>query len=114
MDGTKSIILNAVGTANDVDNKMKAFLDYVAGKMSDDSYVRRVNMAIEKAKMDSALRRDYLIRMQNQLQSDKRARANGQNELAEAIHMLKGGKSEDELRNAGIDQDTIDLALTCL
>ena len=71
-------------------------------------------MAVEEAKMDSALRRDYLIRMQNQLQSDKRARAEGQTELVEAIRMFKDGKTQEDLQAAGIAQDTIDLALTCL
>ena len=126
MDGTTSIILNAVGTANDVSENLKAFLDYVVGKMSEDSYVRRLDMAVELAKLDPDLKRDYLVRMQNSIQFEKEVRAKvqaevqaevraeGQNELAKAIHMLKDGSSEENLLSAGIAQDTIDLARTCL
>ena len=39
--------------------------------MSEDSYVRRVDMAVELAKMDAALRRDYIVRRQNQIIEEK-------------------------------------------
>ena len=137
-DGTKSIILNAAGTANDVSGSLKAFLDYVAGKMSEDSYVRRVDMAVELAKMDAALRRDYIVRRQNQIVEEKWARekgraegrtegreeglaegraeglAEGRNELAQAIRMLKDGKVQDDLISAGISKETIDMANTLI
>ncbi|MBQ8913370.1 MAG: Rpn family recombination-promoting nuclease/putative transposase [Lachnospiraceae bacterium] len=40
-DGTTKIVLNAVGTADDVHGSLKEFLDYVAGKQSDDEYVKK-------------------------------------------------------------------------
>ena len=38
----------------------------------------------------------------------------GQDKLASAIHELKSGKSEIDLRNNGVDDATIKIALTCL
>ena len=55
-DDTKKIILNAVGTADDVDDKMKAFLDYVAGKKSDDEYVKRLDWAVSMARKNKKWR----------------------------------------------------------
>ena len=41
-------------------------------------------------------------------------RVQGQELLAEAIHQLRLGMSEDQLLASGYDQETIDLAKTCL
>lgn len=49
-DGIKKIFLNAVGELDDVSKELKAFLDYVAGKKSDDSFVKKLDEAVKKAK----------------------------------------------------------------
>ena len=49
-DGIKKIFLNAVGELDDVSKELKAFLDYVAGKKSDDSFVKKLEEAVKKAK----------------------------------------------------------------
>ncbi len=66
-DGTMNVVLNAIGTADDVDDKLKAFLDYVMGIMSDDDYVRRLDMAVQEAKMNSEWRREYIVMRQNEM-----------------------------------------------
>ncbi len=55
-DGTTKIVLNADSEANDIDPKLKAFLDYVAGKPSDDEYVNRLEEAVKKAKANKEWR----------------------------------------------------------
>ena len=62
-----NVVLNAIGTADDVDDKLKAFLDYVMGIMSDDDYVRRLDMAVQEAKMNSEWRREYIVMRQNEM-----------------------------------------------
>ena len=49
-DGTTKIVLNAVGTMDDVNGKLKAFLDYVAGKSVNDEYVSKLDAAVRKAR----------------------------------------------------------------
>ena len=49
-DGTVKIFLNAKGDADDVDGRLRAFLDYVAGKPSDDGYVKKLDRAVQKAR----------------------------------------------------------------
>ena len=39
-DGTTKIFLNAKGIMNDVSPELKEFLDYVAGRKTDDSFVK--------------------------------------------------------------------------
>lgn len=37
---------------NDVSEELKAFLDYVAGKVTNDSFVQELEEAVEKAKQN--------------------------------------------------------------
>ena len=55
-DGTTKIVLNAVGTADDVHGKLKEFLNYVAGKPSDDEYVKKLDAAVYKARQNKEWR----------------------------------------------------------
>ena len=59
-DGIKKIFLNAVGKLDDVSKELKAFLDYVAGKKSDDSFVKKLEEAVKKAKENREWRHEYM------------------------------------------------------
>ena len=45
---------------DDIDPKLKAVLDYVAGKLSDDQYVRELDAAVAEAKHNREWRREYM------------------------------------------------------
>ncbi len=49
-DGAVKILLNANGTQDDVSKELKAFLDYVAGKKPEDSFVEKLEEAVKEAK----------------------------------------------------------------
>ena len=59
-DETVKIFLNANGRLDDVSRELKAFLDYVAGKMPDDSFVRRLEEAVKEAKKNREWRHEYM------------------------------------------------------
>lgn len=59
-DGTAKIFLNAVGIMDDVSEELKAFLDYVAGKKSDDSFVRELEEAVKEARKNREWRHEYM------------------------------------------------------
>ena len=59
-DQTCKVFLNAGGTMDDIDPKLKAVLDYVAGKLSDDPYVRELDAAVAEAKHNREWRREYM------------------------------------------------------
>ena len=59
-DGAAKIFLNAVGELDDVSKELKAFLDYVVGKRSEDSFVKKLEKAVEKAKENREWRREYM------------------------------------------------------
>ena len=55
-DGTTKIVLNAVGTKDDVSGHLKEFLRYVAGESSDDDYVKKLDDAVKKARANKEWR----------------------------------------------------------
>ena len=46
-DGAKKIFLNADGKKGDISEELKAFLDYVAGRPSEDAFVKKLESAVE-------------------------------------------------------------------
>ena len=59
-DDTTKIFLNTEGNMEDVNQKLIAFLDYVAGKKSDDSFVQKLENAIKIAKQNREWRHEYM------------------------------------------------------
>ena len=59
-DGTTKIFLNASGTMDDVSPELKSFLDYVAGKKNDDSFVKELDNEVRKVRESKEWRRDYM------------------------------------------------------
>lgn len=70
-DGTTKIFLNTKGQIDDVSEDLKAFLDYVEGKPSDNDFVRKLEEEIREAKKNREWRHEYmtlLMRDQENLQ----------------------------------------------
>ncbi len=59
-DDTTKIFLNTESNMADVNQKLIAFLDYVAGKKSDDSFVQKLENAIKIAKQNREWRHEYM------------------------------------------------------
>lgn len=58
----------------DVSKELKAFLDYIAGKRSDDAYVKKLEEAVKEAKRNREWRHEYmtlLMRDQENLEKGK-------------------------------------------
>lgn len=73
-DETTKIFLNVKGTKNDVSQELLAFLDYVAGKESEDLFVQEVKKAVKKAKKNRIWRLEFmtlLIRDQENIEKGR-------------------------------------------
>ena len=68
-DGTTKIVLNATGTADDVNDGLKAFLDYIAGKPVHDKYIDEIDAAVTRAKMNKKWRAQYMTLMMRDLEN---------------------------------------------
>ena len=52
--------MNAKGSIDDVSKELKVFLDYLARKNIDDSYVERLKEAVKEAKKNREWRHEYM------------------------------------------------------
>ena len=59
-DGTVKVFLNSESGMDDVSRELKAFLDYVAGRKSEDSFVMRLEEAVREAKKNREWRHEYM------------------------------------------------------
>ena len=113
-DGSTKIVLNARGTMDDVDPKLRAFLDYVAGHMPDDDYVKRLENAVVLARANKKWRREYMTLMMRDLENQEIGREEGQAILAKIISQLSAGIPADDIIKAGVPADTVELAVQCV
>ena len=87
-DGVTCIVLNASGTENDVDIKLRAFLDYLVGIKSEDEYIEKLDNAVSRGRMNWKWRRCFMTLEQRDLESRLIGREEG---LEEG---LKAGREE--------------------
>ncbi len=59
-DKTTKIFLNAMGFLKDISSELKAFLDMMLGITSDDPFVKKVENAVAKTKLNREARRSYM------------------------------------------------------
>lgn len=59
-DGTVKIFLNARGVLDDVSDELKAFLDYLTGKKSENAYIKALDNAVERVKQNREWRQEYM------------------------------------------------------
>lgn len=59
-DGTTKIFLNAKGTLDDVEEDVKAFLDYVAGKEIQNPLVEELDEIVQRVKQSKEWRSEYM------------------------------------------------------
>ena len=70
-DGAKKIFLNAAGKNGAISEELKAFLDYVAGKPSEDMFVKKLTEAVEKAKKNREWRHEYMTLLMRDRENQK-------------------------------------------
>jgi predicted transposase/invertase (TIGR01784 family) len=75
-DEAEKIFLCAQGTADDVSEKMKSFLAYVAGSRPSSEFTAQLENAVQKARDHIQWRKEYMTR----LERDERMREEGREE----------------------------------
>ena len=106
-DGTTKIVLNASGTLDDIDHRLKVFLDYVAGESVDDEYIRRLDKAVRKAKLNKIWRREYMTLYMRDLEQQEIGEERGKEigkeigkegeQKTRILYMLNNGKTPQEI-----------------
>ena len=76
-DEAVKIFLNADGTMDDVSDELKAFLDYVAGKKPEDSYVEKLEEAVREARKNREWRYEYMTLLMRDQENVEKGREQG-------------------------------------
>ncbi len=79
-DETYKIFLNTKGTMDDVDQKLKAFLDYVSGLSTNDDFVKELQDRVAKIKLNTEWRREYMTLRLRDIEMKEEGRAEGRAE----------------------------------
>ncbi len=87
-DGTTKIFLNAVGNMDDVSVELKAFLDYVAGKKPEDSFVEELEEAVKEARKNREWRREYMTLLMRDRENVEKGLEKGIIGMASALKEL--------------------------
>ena len=98
-DGAARIFLNTKGTMEDVSASLRAFLDYVDGRLSDDSFVQELEEAVDEAKKNREWRHEYMTLMLRDQENIEKGRAE---ERQEGIRLMASA-----LRDFGIPKEEI-------
>ena len=79
-DGTTKIFLNADGKMDDVSEELKAFLDYVAGVKSENTFVQKLDEAVKEAKKNRGWRHEYMTLLMRDQENIEKGREEGRKE----------------------------------
>ena len=60
-DGITKIIINSQAAAHEKNEKLKVFLEYMNGKVSNDELIQKLEQRIKEVKANEELRREYML-----------------------------------------------------
>lgn len=108
-----TIFLNADSQMEDVSKELTAFLNYAAGCVSEDPFVKKLDEAVKEAKKNREWRREYmtlLMRDQENIEKGrKEGRREGQKEgqVKELYHLVLDGllPLETAVKRSGLSQE---------
>ncbi len=100
-DEAVKIFLNTDGTMDDVSGELKAFLDYVAGQKPEDSYVEKLDKAVQEAKKNREWRHEYMtLLMRDQENVEK-----GEDQMLVLVQKLVADKRFGEIEKIKEDKE---------
>ena len=80
-DGVKYIVLNTTSLKDDVDEELKAFLDYVNGNdVEGDGFIEELDDAVKRARLNKEWRREFMMMDQIKLENQEIGRIEGREE----------------------------------
>lgn len=98
-DETTKIFLNADSKMDDISKELKAFLDYVGGKITDDTFVQELDEAVKQAKQNREWRHEYMTLLMRDQVNVEKGIEQGENKLSKLIAtLMENGRSQDIIR----------------
>lgn len=89
-DETYKIFLNAKGVSQNVSAELQAFLEYVAGKQSDNQFVKRLEKAVAAAKKNKEWRHEFMTLYMRDRENIEKGREQGRQEATVRVYQELG------------------------
>ena len=96
-DGAARIFLNADSSQDDVSQELKAFLDYVAGKESEDDFVQRLAEAVKQARRNREWRHEYMTLLMRDQENIEKGKSVGEEMMLMLIQKLVDNNRFDDI-----------------
>ena len=94
-DGTAKIFLNALGEMDDVSSDLKAFLDYVSGKKTDNDFVEQLDKEVKEARRNREWRHEYMTLLMRDQENLEKGRTLERKKII--LNMLRKGYSTEQI-----------------
>lgn len=108
-----TIFLNADSQMEDVSKELTAFLNYAAGCVSEDPFVKKLDEAVKEAKRNREWRREYMTLLMRDQENIEKGRKEGRREgrkegqVKELYHLVLDGllPLETAVKRSGLSQE---------
>ena len=108
-----TIFLNADSQMEDVSTELTAFLNYAAGCVSEDPFVKKLDEAVKEAKRNREWRREYMTLLMRDQENIEKGRKEGRREgrkegqVKELYHLVLDGllPLETAVKRSGLSQE---------
>ena len=110
-----TIFLNADSQMEDVSKELTAFLNYAAGCVSEDPFVKKLDEAVKEAKRNREWRREYMTLLMRDQENIEKGRKEGRREgrkegqVKELYHLVLDGllPLETAVKRSGLSQEKL-------
>ncbi len=109
-DQTKKLFLNASGNRENLSEGLAAFLDYLAGKKTQDSLTKRIEDKVTEAREAEKWKEEYrMIALR-----DIDIRGEEHDQMVDVMKRLKAGEDIESILSDGVDRETVDAVVELL
>ena len=110
-DGAVKIFLNTESSREDVSDGLRSFLDYVAGRKAENSYVQKLENAVREAKQNREWRHEYMTLLMRDLENLEKGREEGRKEGIKEGKIQQAKDTALTLKNMGLSIEQIATAV---
>ena len=98
-DGATKIFLNADSQMNDISEELRAFLNYLIGRKTEDAYVKELDEAVAEAKRNREWRHEYMTLLMRDQENQDIGEAKGRKDERKKIifQMIKQGLNDEQI-----------------
>lgn len=81
----------------DVSSELRVFLDYVAGRKSEDDFIKKLETAVKEARKNREWRHEYMTLLMRDQENIEKGKREGEEQMLDLIQKLINDRRSDEI-----------------